>query len=220
MQRHAIHDSASNSVTINSVAIILQNAAPRLGGAQIATMDSRVRHALLRIAILAGNAGTAYLDSQLNPLHGEGTTDDFMGLAEVNNVLVMWNNSIYKVLDMATVNTTIYAIGVFCLFFNCRVLSTSTTYNSLLEAVEFHPSIICQFIPSSLIGTHGFRHIHIVKLAWEHITQLHGGLENNVTLEQMWAILHEPLPLPQPQPPSFAVDILTLLVTAAANNSR
>ena len=178
-------------------------------------MDAHIRHAIVRFAILAGHAGAAYLACDVNTLHGDGTSEDFTGLVGLSDVMIMYNRSMFKVLDLATVNTTIYAIGLFCLFFNCRVLAADT-YSQLIEAIDDHPTLIARYIPTSLIETHGFRHAHIIGIAWQHVRQLHNGIHNAITTEAMWVLLHQPLPSP---PPSPSPDILNLLVTAAANNS-
>lgn len=187
-------------------------------------MDPRIRCAVIRLAILAGHAATAYLDGDANPRHGDGTTEDFTGLVGLTDVMIVWNCAIFKVLDLATVNTTIYAIGLFCLFFNCRVLTAAASYSQLLEAIEYYPTTIHQLIPTSLIQTHGFPHSHIIMSVWDFIQPLHSGIHNGMTHQEMWALLHQPLPLPlhSLSPTSFTltrVDILNLLVTAAANNS-
>lgn len=125
---------------------------------------------------------------------------------------------LFQVLDRAVVNTTLYAMGIFCLMFNTRLLAPDT-FQQLLDAITDAPHMVGQFIPTSLLETHGFSYPQIIGIAWEHMNQLHGGMSFNLSPEEIVALMNSPLPDAFVDEEVHDVDILSLLLTAAANNA-
>jgi hypothetical protein len=131
------------------------------------------------------------------------------------------------VLDKEKVSITSYAIAVFSILFNCRVILQAEMYANLLQAIEDSPTNINHYIPAVYFETHGYSTYQIIAIAWQHIAQMHDGLYRIHEYTNMFELMNSPLPASflataaaensdesDPEP-----DILNLLVTAAANNS-
>jgi len=129
-----------------------------------------------------------------------------------------------QVLDNSVVNTTLYAMGTFCLLFYTRLFAPGT-YHILVGAITTAPHMVGPCIPTSLLETHGFNYLQIIGVAWEHMRQLHSGMSFSMSPYELVALMNSLISNEdtdsdtETETETEAVDMLSLLVTAAANNA-
>ena len=119
-----------------------------------------------------------------------------------------------QMLDRVVINTTLYAMGLFCLMFNTRLFAPDT-YQLMCDAIIDAPHMVGQFIPTTFIETHGFSYPQIIGIAWDHMCHMQTGLRVNLSPEEIVALMHAPLPDAFIDEEVHNVDMLALLVTAA-----
>ena len=214
--------------------------------------SEHVARTIKRIAIMAGEAGDVFEAGGGNRLSGRGAREDFTRLIGTHDgTFSLWNYRTHKVrilvsptsilniyyphlfptliptqiLDRTIVNTTLYAMGIFCLMFNTRLFAPET-YHLLVDSITTAPHMVSLCIPTGLLETHGFTYPQIVGIAWDYMCQLHSGLNNVLTLDEMVALMNSPVPLvdedmdeDNTSDSDDCVDVLSLLISAAANNT-
>ena len=172
-----------------------------------------------RIATHAGKAATAFVEQCTTPEDrpcGFGARDDYTRLDSFDDhTFVLGNHQVHRKVDLELINTTAYAIGMFCLFFNSCVLSPES-FDSLLDAIAHNPIMVANYIPTFSIETYGYSFVQIYNFAKDYVHEMNTSFD---TIGNTWEDFHSIMASPLSSTFVDEVNIFALLVSAAEMNT-